>query len=70
MTMDVMTRPRLGRGLEALLGESSRTSHSAAPLTVPIERITRNPYQPRKQFDEEQLQALSESIRTHGVLQP
>jgi ParB family chromosome partitioning protein len=70
MNMDVMTRPRLGRGLEALLGESSRTSHSAAPLTVPIERITRNPYQPRKQFDEEQLQALSESIRTHGVLQP
>ncbi|WP_228499425.1 ParB/RepB/Spo0J family partition protein [Thermogemmata fonticola] len=70
MTMDVMTKPRLGRGLEALLGESSRTAGSVAPLTVPIERITRNPYQPRKQFDEEQLQALSESIRTHGVLQP
>jgi ParB family chromosome partitioning protein len=68
--MDVLTRPRLGRGLEALLGESHHVAGGATPLTVPIERITRNPYQPRKQFDEEQLQALAESIRTHGVLQP
>lgn len=68
--MEVMTRPRLGRGLEALLGESSRQASGSSPLTVPIDRIIRNPYQPRKQFDEEQLQALSESIRTHGILQP
>jgi ParB family chromosome partitioning protein len=70
MSMDVLTRPRLGRGLEALLGDSSQVARSATTLMVPIERIARNPYQPRKQFDEEQLQALSESIRTHGVLQP
>jgi len=68
--MDVLTRPRLGRGLEALLGDSSQVAKGATALMVPIERIARNPYQPRKQFDEEQLQALSESIRTHGVLQP
>jgi ParB family chromosome partitioning protein len=37
---------------------------------VETERIKPNPYQPRKEFDEERLKALAESIRQYGVLQP
>ena len=37
---------------------------------VPVESIERNPYQPRKAFDSDELASLSASIRTHGVLQP
>lgn len=37
---------------------------------VEVERIQPNPYQPRKEFDEERLKALAESIRQYGVLQP
>jgi ParB family chromosome partitioning protein len=38
--------------------------------TVAIDRIQNNPFQPRKAFDQDELNSLSESIRTHGVLQP
>ena len=37
---------------------------------VEVDRIKPNPYQPRKEFDEERLKALAESIRQYGVLQP
>jgi len=37
---------------------------------VPVERIRRNEYQPRHRFDEQALADLTESVRTHGVLQP
>jgi ParB family transcriptional regulator, chromosome partitioning protein len=65
----------LGRGLSALLGESEILS-GAAPgagpngVEVGIDLIDRNPQQPRKDFDPALLQALCESIRQHGVLQP
>lgn len=39
-------------------------------LQVPVEHIRANPDQPRKEFDEERLQELSESIRQHGIIQP
>jgi ParB family chromosome partitioning protein len=67
--MEVLTKPRLGRGLEALLGEGNRADSSAV-VTVPLEQIQRNPFQPRKQFDEEELRALTDSVRSHGILQP
>jgi ParB family chromosome partitioning protein len=61
------TKPRLGRGLNALLGDAA----PAAPVSrLPLGKIVQNPYQPRKQFDADELAALTESIRTHGVLQP
>jgi ParB family chromosome partitioning protein len=67
-----MEKRRLGRGLNALLGDAE--GGAAAPAVeqarVPVERITRNPFQPRKTFDTEELAALSTSIRNHGVLQP
>jgi len=65
-------KPRLGRGLDALFGSTVEelASPAVGQTVVPIERIEHNPYQPRKSFDEEELSGLSESIRTHGVLQP
>src|SRR5262249_3790629 len=60
------TKPRLGRGLTALLGD---TGPSPAGR-LPVEKIQHNPYQPRKRFDEDELKTLTESIRHHGVLQP
>lgn len=42
----------------------------AAPLALAIGLIDRNPSQPRKHFDEAELEELAASIRTHGVLQP
>lgn len=43
---------------------------SAGPRSVPIELVQRNPQQPRKHFDEAELNDLSASIKTHGILQP
>ena len=39
-------------------------------LNVPIEHIRANPNQPRKEFDEERLEELAESLKTHGLIQP
>jgi ParB family chromosome partitioning protein len=64
-------KPRLGRGLEALLGgEGEEGATAAAGLVVPTTSIQLNPYQPRKHFDEDELNSLAESIKVHGILQP
>lgn len=39
-------------------------------LSLPIEKISPNPHQPRRHFDEEQLRLLADSIRQYGILQP
>ena len=59
------TKPRLGRGLDALLGELTGPSNS-----LNVEKIQHNPWQPRKRFDDDELSSLSASIKTHGILQP
>ncbi len=66
--METLVKSRLGRGLEALLGEGAVAPNSSQQ--VPIAAIHPNPYQPRKHIDEDELAKLAESIRTHGVLQP
>jgi ParB family chromosome partitioning protein len=43
---------------------------SDGPRSVPIDLVQRNPHQPRKHFDESELNELAASIRSHGVLQP
>ena len=67
-----MASPRgLGRGLGALLGDFEEVSAENSPYQLlPVYKIEPNPDQPRQDFDEEELQALSESIGLHGVLQP
>ena len=62
------TLPRLGRGLDALLGGTPPTSGGTS--TVDTNRIQRNPYQPRKRFDDDELKQLTDSVRSHGILQP
>jgi len=42
----------------------------AKPIEIPVEQIAPNPYQPRRQFDNEQLAELTASVREHGILQP
>ncbi|MFT5284725.1 MAG: ParB family chromosome partitioning protein [Planctomycetota bacterium] len=58
---------RLGRGLGALLPESSR---SKAPLELELDAIRPNPHQPRQVFRPDGLEELRQSIVNHGVLQP
>ena len=46
------------------------TAKPHQPLSLPISSIRRNPYQPRRTFDEDALKGLADSIRAHGLLQP
>ena len=67
-----MAQPKgLGRGLGALLGDFQEPVLDKSNYrNVPLHRIEPNPDQPRKDFDEEQLQELAESISVHGLIQP
>ena len=61
----------LGKGLGALLGESAmQPVNQQSPLLLPLQKIEPNRLQPRRNFDEEELSALADSIRQHGVIQP
>ena len=64
------TKPRLGRGLDALLGSSTGLDDYGPTDRLSIGKIQHNPYQPRKRFDSDELKSLTESVRNHGVLQP
>jgi ParB family transcriptional regulator, chromosome partitioning protein len=67
----VAERRGMGRGLAAILSTSAEQAGDAAELRdLPLDLITPNPGQPRKDFDQEALQALAESVKTRGVLQP
>ena len=68
-----MSAPRrgLGRGLGALLGDSApAVGERQSPGVIPVDRITPNPYQPRKTFERELLDELQASIAEYGVLVP
>lgn len=74
----------LGRGLESLIprnvpqtGQNNFTPAGSDNLKtkesiflIEVERIKENPEQPRRFFDEKELESLSQSIREHGILQP
>ena len=61
----------LHRGLGALLGDFSEETTEKSPYQLlPIHKVEPNKNQPRQDFDEVELEELSESIRTHGVIQP
>lgn len=66
-------RRGLGRGLSALLDEveAPAEGHRVAGITeIPVELVKANPDQPRRHFDEAELEELAQSIREKGVLQP
>ena len=61
----------LGKGLGALLGDfSDEPIEKSAYQKLPIYKVEPNPDQPRHDFDEEELQALADSIEEHGIIQP
>ena len=67
----------LGRGLEALLGPKAAADAPALEAspddtlrTLPVDAIAAGKYQPRKQWDEDKLAELAESIKAQGVIQP
>ena len=64
-----MNRQALGRGLKALIPQAEE-SRGDEIRQIPVGSIQPNPYQPRREFDEEGLQELAGSIREKGVLQP
>jgi ParB family chromosome partitioning protein len=74
-------KPALGKGLGALIpkvdyqkqqieAEKSKSVDTGSIANIEIKFITTNPYQPRKDFDEEALNDLKNSILEHGVIQP
>jgi ParB family chromosome partitioning protein len=68
-----MNRPRgLGRGLDALIPDTSglATREGESMSMLAIDSIVPNPQQPRKEFREEEIAALAESVREQGLLQP
>jgi ParB family transcriptional regulator, chromosome partitioning protein len=79
-----VAKKALGRGLSALIPEASgRVLQAPAPEVekpkektndlvseIDVSKISRNPYQPRKQFDEEKMKELMESIEANGIIQP
>jgi ParB family chromosome partitioning protein len=67
------TPPRLGRGLAALLGDVAihpNAERGTSVSAIPIDQIDANPFQPRSDFNADELESLAESIRVQGVLQP
>lgn len=65
------TPRRLGRGLEALLaGGGLASSDQGALKSIPIAQVGRNPFQPRTEFNAEELLELQESLNASGLLQP
>jgi ParB family chromosome partitioning protein len=60
----------MGRGLAAILSVSEGEDGAAELRELHVDLVAPNPGQPRKRFDEEALQALAESVKERGVLQP
>lgn len=70
------TSSGLGRGLGSILPDADidmamgKTSLTTAITSLPLSEIEANPYQPRKEFDQEALEELAQSIRQQGVITP
>ena len=71
-----MAKKGLGRGLNAIFQDhnvqekDTSVTPTEAIIEVEISKIEANPYQPRKEFDQEALQELADSIKLHGLLEP
>ncbi len=71
--MPMAKHDRLGKGLSALLGEDlgdAAPPDGATARMIPVARVGPNPFQPRRDFKEEELAELATSIRENGLLQP
>ena len=74
-------KARLGKGLGAIFGENvsdvleqiqqgTMEGFQGSRQNIPCDEVRPNPYQPRKQFDQDKLQELADSIAQHGVFTP
>jgi len=78
--MAKVKKKELGLGIRALLGNSNPQDPvenkkvvkalSSATAMIPMDQISANPGQPRKDFDQEALEELAASIKVHGIIQP
>lgn len=68
--MTVRSEHGLGRGLAALIQQRATTDGEGGSVVIALARIVENPNQPRRRFDEAELETLVASIREHGVIQP
>ncbi|NOU72949.1 ParB/RepB/Spo0J family partition protein [Paenibacillus sp. LMG 31458] len=59
----------LGKGLDALI-TSLHIDDSDKVIQIPLSQLRANPYQPRKNFNEDSIRELADSIKEHGVIQP
>jgi ParB family chromosome partitioning protein len=66
----VSRRSGLGRGLGSLIPQGGQPASDSRFREVPLTQIRPNQFQPRKQFDEEALSSLVDSIKAVGILQP
>ena len=64
-----MKNKGLGKGLEALISGLEQEENETIQ-EVSLQELRPNPYQPRKQFDEQAMQELAESVKQHGIVQP
>jgi ParB family chromosome partitioning protein len=60
----------LGKGLSALIPEDDTNLENTAVMKIEMNLIKANENQPRKNFDEEKIEQLAESIKEHGIVQP
>ena len=70
-----MNKRRLGRGLEALLGREEGgfeggSLDACELIQIAVDQIDANPFQPRRQFNSQEIASLADSLRQHGMLQP
>ncbi|MDB9776313.1 ParB/RepB/Spo0J family partition protein [Alphaproteobacteria bacterium] len=71
-----MKNKKLGMGLSSLLGAKDERKTKDERISeknlffIPIEKITRDPEQPRKFFNEDKIKELATSIKKHGLIQP
>src|ERR1700709_2774553 len=65
-----MGKRGLGKGLSALIAETTGGDQDGRVREVPVSQVTANPYQPRTLFDPIKMEELVSSIKEHGILQP
>ena len=68
--MAVKKKSGLGKGLDAIFAEKDTETGSSSTVTLRLDEIEPNRDQPRKEFNEEALTELADSIAQHGVIQP
>ena len=77
-TTSTSSKKRLGKGLDDIFGgdltsfidDIEKNSSKSSQITVSLDKIRPNPYQPRRLFDEEKLNELAQSIEQHGIFTP